>query len=399
MRVTRSISCLDSTKRLTKFVGRFARELLTKYGGVLGEPWAFDASVPASARRPLRLPPPEQSWCTTASTWTDSEPYHSWLRLTRYHGGDKGPVVLAPGFGMSTGAYVADTIGTNITEFLYEDGYDVWLFDPRWSPDLPSARDSFSIDDVARADWPTAVSRVRECTGSDAVQVVAHCVGSMSLLMAVLAGMTGVRSAVCSQVTLHPVATWFQHQKVAARIPELLQNLGYRTISPDLHRTVGDVALDTALRLSPIQADERCSSAVCRWIFAFYGPTHRHEQLNAATHADLGRLFGVADLDALKHIGNMIKVGRSVDSHGNDTYLPNHARLDFPVLFLAGADNRIFLPDTSLRTQQWLQESNPKLKDLYERILLPDYAHLDGFIGRRAVADVYPLITRYLERT
>jgi len=63
----------------------------------------------------------------------------------------------------------------------------------------------------------------------------------------------------------------------------------------------------------PMPKEERCGSAVCRWINAFYGPTHHHAQLNQATHDDLGRLFGVADIDALNHISLMIRKGTSVD--------------------------------------------------------------------------------------
>ena len=149
--------------------------------------------------------------------------------------------------------------------------------------------------------------------------------------------------------------------------------------------------------MSPMQPDERCSSAVCRWIFAFYGPTHHHAQLNAATHAALGNLFGVADLEALDHIGRMVRTGRSVDRYGNDVYLPHVRRLDFPILFLAGDQNRIFLPETSERTLRWLKGANEP--GLYRRVVLTDYAHLDGFIGRDAARDVFPHMVEHLERS
>jgi hypothetical protein len=70
-------------------------------------------------------------------------------------------------------------------------------------------------------------------------------------------------------------------------------------------------------------------------------------------------------------------------------------RLALPITFLAGDHNRIFLPSTSARTYQWLREANDP--DLYERVVLEGYSHLDGFIGRDAVRDVYPVILRHLE--
>ena len=105
------------------------------------------------------------------------------VRLTRYQMGSKGPVVIAPGYGNAARAFAIDTVDKNWVQYLGEHDYDVWLFDPRWSPDLPSSRNHFSIDDIARRDWPTAVAEVRRRTGAPSVEVVAHCVGSMSLLI------------------------------------------------------------------------------------------------------------------------------------------------------------------------------------------------------------------------
>jgi cholesterol oxidase len=369
--------------------------VMATYGNALAEAHAFDESTAPHRGRVTRLPAPEIFWCGADGQWTEHPSDGAWLRLTRYHGGTKGPVLLAPGFGMSTAAFATDTIPTNLAEYLVEHDYDVWLFDFRWSPDLASSRTKFSIDDIATVDWPAAVDEVRRRTGAADVQVVAHCVGSMSLLMAVLAGMQGVRAAVCSQVTTHPVMTRWNRGKTVVRTGRVLQGLGLRTIQPDAAPTLADQALDLLLRVSPVDRDERCNSAVCRWIFAFYGPTHHHGQLNQATHEDMARLFGVADLDALNHISRMIRTGHSVDEHGADVYLPHVERLDLPILFLAGNRNRIFLPETSARTLQWLEAANGKGK--YRRVVLDDYAHLDGFIGRNADRDVFPHILEHLE--
>ncbi len=323
-------------------------EVIVAYGGLAAESSAFDEVAAPHRGRPVRLPTPEVMYCHRgANNWDDAFDDDVFLRLTRYRGGEQGPVVLAPGFGMSTAAFVTDTIDTNLTEYLVEHDYDVWLLDFRWSPDLPTSRIRFDIDDIATVDWPTALDEIRRRSGAASVQVIAHCVGSMSFLMAMLAGMEGVRSAVCSQVTTHPVMTRFNLAKTVLPTGRFLQGLGLRTIQPDLERTLGDAALDVVLRLVPTKREERCGSAVCRWITAFYGPTHRHAQLNQATHDDLGRLFGVADLDALNHISLICSTGHAVDRQGRDVYLPNVERLAVPILFLAGDHNRIFLPDTS----------------------------------------------------
>ncbi len=81
------------------------------------------------------------------------------LKLTRYKGGSKGPVLLAPGFAMAARSYLGRTTPMNLTEHLFEHGYDVWLFDYRASIDLPSAHTDFTLDEIATVDWPAAVAR------------------------------------------------------------------------------------------------------------------------------------------------------------------------------------------------------------------------------------------------
>ena len=50
------------------------------------------------------------------------------LRLTRFEGGKKGPVVMFHGAGVSSGIYSLDTIETNLVEFLVEHRYLKHIF-------------------------------------------------------------------------------------------------------------------------------------------------------------------------------------------------------------------------------------------------------------------------------
>jgi cholesterol oxidase len=114
------------------------------------------------------------------------------LRLTRYQGGSKGPVILSHGLGVSSLIFSLDTIDTNMLEYLYAHGYDVWLLDYRDSIALPSdAAQQSSGDDVALNDYPAAVDFVRKITGAPDVQMVVHCWGSTTFFMAMLAGLQG----------------------------------------------------------------------------------------------------------------------------------------------------------------------------------------------------------------
>ena len=126
------------------------------------------------------------------------------VRLTRYEMGAKGPIVLAPGYGNAARAFALDTVPKSWVAYLGEHGYDVWLLDYRASPDLPSSFSQFTVDDIALRDWPAAIDTVRRETGADSVQAMGHCVGGLSLFMAIGGGLEGLRSATFSALAGHP---------------------------------------------------------------------------------------------------------------------------------------------------------------------------------------------------
>ncbi|HEY8547845.1 MAG TPA: alpha/beta fold hydrolase [Acidimicrobiales bacterium] len=404
MRVGGVASRRERLRWLARFDATFLRSLLRVYGGPLDDVADFPAvkpnpvSLTGDGSRKLRLPQPEPRWCDGAGRWHEGNDLgdDAWLRLTRFEGGRRGPVLLAPGFGMSSTSFLLGTTHTNLTEDLVSKGYDVWLFDYRSGIDLPSAHTSFNLDDIATEDWPTAVAEVLRVTGAGSVQAVGHCVGSATLMMALAAGLDGVRSAVCMQFTLHMATSLLNQTKAALGIPRLAAGIGLSKIGPLRGRTVGNTALDLALRAVPMPTDERCGQAVCRWVNAIYGCTHRHEQLDDATHELLPELFGVGNVEAFQHFADITRRRGVFDAAGADVYRAHPERLRLPILIIQGRHNRIFHPEGSLRTLRWLQQANDP--SLYERVVLQDYAHLDALIGRNAARDVYPVITGHLQR-
>src|SRR4051812_19710670 len=102
-----------------------------EHDGIFPRFSVFNPTAPPRVKRPLRLGPLRVSVFTT----TDGVP----LRLLRYHGGQKGPVILAHAFGTSSLLYLIDTIETNLTEYLVAHGYDVWVLDYRASAALPAS--------------------------------------------------------------------------------------------------------------------------------------------------------------------------------------------------------------------------------------------------------------------
>ena len=155
------------------------------------------------------------------------------IRLTHYAMGSKGPIVLAPGYGNAARAFALDTVELSYAQYLGQNGYDVWLLDYRASPDLESSFTQFTVDDIAMRDWPAAIAHVRKETGEETVQAMGHCVGGLSLFMALGGGMEGVRSATFSALAGNPVPT--PGNQLRARRPARNAVQGARDQGPE-HR-------------------------------------------------------------------------------------------------------------------------------------------------------------------
>lgn len=334
------------------------------------------------------------------------------LKLTRYRGGARGAVVLAPGFGVRADSFAIDTVRKNIVEYLCEQEYDVWLFDYRASPELPASRGAFSIDDIASIDWPAAVQRVRESSGEDRVHVIAHCVGSMSFMMAVLGGhLRGViRSAVCSQVAAHPVGSRLNLLKAIGRMGVWLEAIfGVRALRVTVHAedTYQRPLLDRLLKFWP--TEDPCDNPVCRRVRFVFGESYRHANLNRRTHDAIIEMFGdparkapaFASLRAMRQLAAIVVAERLLTEEGEDHYVKdeNVDRIDFRLCLMSGSRNAIFPRRGLARTLEWLKEVRQRRQlqgpDLIG-LPLADYAHMDCFIGARAHLDVFPRLGQWL---
>jgi cholesterol oxidase len=396
MRATNVDGTVDQLKAVARFMRFFAGELVDCFGGVFARPASFDPSAPPRQKRPLRTAAPEIHEFTTSDGLQ--------MRLTRYRGGAKGPVVLGHAYGVSSTMFSVDTIDTNFVEYLFANGYDVWALDFRASPIYNGSSDplfvQYTLDDIALRDWPGAIAAVRALSGAPSVQVVAHCIGSVSFFMAMLAGMEGVRSAVACQVAAHPIPAWPGRVKSALHLPSVLYRLGLKTFSTDenTQSSFGNRVLDRALRLTtPIHTGDECNSPVCWRVNFLYGVSFLHSQLNDATHSAIHEFFGFASLPSLSHIARIVRTGHVIAADGGERYMPHLDRLKLPILFVQGLHNEVFIPEGTAKTYDTLVQQNGQA--YYNRTVFPAYGHLDCFIGRSAAADIYPTMLRHLEQT
>jgi cholesterol oxidase len=377
---------------LAKFGKFFSGILFRDYGGVLTPPTLVDTDAAPRKKRELRVGAPEVHFFEAL---IDKVP----LRLTRYRGGAKGPVILSHGLGVSSQIFSIDTIDTNMLEYLYAHGYDVWLLDYRASIDLPSAKEQFSGDDIANRDYPAAVDEVRRLTGAPTVQMVVHCFGSSTFFMSMASGLQGVRSAVASQVALHVDAGELQKIRCTLHTPTLLRHLGFNDLDAIAKTDEGffERIYDRILSGNAfVQAQGRCNSAVCHRITFMYAPLYEHVTLNDPTHTALGEMFGVANMKSFEHLALTVQRGHAVTADDRDAYMPHADRIKIPIKFISGANNACYLPSSTEKTYDLLRKVNG---EMYSRDVIPGYGHIDCIFGKNAVKDVFPKVLAHLEAT
>jgi cholesterol oxidase len=381
----------DRLRAVARFGAHFAGSLYDIYGGVFAPHQRFDPAAPRK-KRDLRVGAPEVHPFATKDGKV--------LRLTRYKGGEKGPLVFSHGLGVSSLIFSLDTIETNLLEYFYAAGYDCWLLDYRASVDLPYCEEQWTADDVATHDYPAAVGKVREITGRPTVQMLIHCFGSTTFFMAMLSGLEGVRSAVVSQIATDVVVPWWPQRLLAhLRTPALMGALGVdvvdasATTADSLGARMVDAALWPILRLTGRQPIQNATS---NRITALYGPLYNTTQLNQATlDQALPLMFGKANISAFRQLGLIARTGRIVGHDGSERYLPHLSRLKLPICFLHGGDNACFLPESTERTYQRLTQAHGA--SFYKRHVIPGYGHIDCIFGKNAVRDVYPLALQHFE--
>ncbi len=392
MKVTNAKSETEQLAALARFGKYFAGVLWESYGGVLAGDHYFNPSAPPRQKRPLRVGAPEVTYFKTDDAVE--------LRLTRYQGGTKGPVMLVHGAGVGSNIFSTDTIDTNLLEYLYANGYDVWLLDFRVSILLPASKQECDGDQVARYDYPAAIRQIQAQTGAKDVQCVVHCYGATTFFMSLLAGLQGVRSVVCSQIAADLVVPEATKLKTGLHLPSVLEKLGvesltaYTDADTDWVNKLYNKALDG---YALVEAQGRCNNPVCHRITFMYASLYRHDTLNESIHDNMHELFGISNIRTFEHLALMCREGKLLSFTGEDIYMPHMERLQMPICFISGADNECYLPASTQRTYDRLcGEFGP---ERYSRHVVAGYGHIDCIFGKNAVADIYPFMLAHLEKT
>ena len=333
--------------------------------------------------------PPAESHSVRTSDGTE-------IRLTHYAMGTKGPIVLAPGYGNAARAFAVDTVPKNYVQYLGEHGYDVWLLDYRASPDLEASHTQFTVDDIAMRDWPAAIDAVRKHTGADSVQAMGHCVGGLSLFMAIGGGMEGLRSASFSALAGHPIPTPGNKLRAGVRLATVFKRLGIKGLNTDYDpKSIPDRAVEAVMRVLPFR--HVYDDPVARRIYFIYGDVFDYENIDDDTmRSSVPSFFGNGNITFFEHISLMIRAGEARNAQGEDSYVANLDAYKLPINFMTGEHNRMFVPAGLQRTYDTLRRGNGP--EQYRHTVFKDYAHLDLWLGQNAERDVFPTALAELER-
>jgi hypothetical protein len=268
----------------------------------------------------------------------------------------------------------------------------------------------------ARLDLRACLEHIREHYSKAKIYTVAHCMGSVAFSCGLLDGKIPadwILGVTASQVFMNPIWTIVNRAKIwlpPIPIDSLYNRAGgswfnCRTSKDD---NLLQQLLNQLLRFYPTERKELCNNASCHRISFIYGRCWNHGNLNEATHRQIDRFFGGANM-SLMHL--LMKMGYNgyVMTNGplfqNLTTDDNVARLrGIQFLLFSGRDNAVLSPESTEKTYEILCEKfvsnsgGPTEGINYKRRLIPGYGHLDCWIGRNAWRDVYPMVREEVDR-
>ncbi len=206
---------------------------------------------------------------------------------------------------------------------------------------------------------------------------------------------------VSNAVSLHTVIPAWASLKMQMSVPLLRMMTQY--LDPQW-----GIEAPTLLAKSVIEVvratHHECNNLVCKMVSFTYGAGFpalwSHANLNDETHVWLRQEFAKVPLTFFDQMircvnrGHLVPVDRLRELP--DDLLLQAPQTDARFAFFAGLNNLCFLPESQERTFEWFNDHAANRHTLH---LLPNYGHLDVFMGKNASRDTFPAIYEELEKT
>jgi hypothetical protein len=341
-----------------------------------------------------------------------------------------------------------------MAQFFWERGFDVWLLDLRTSPDLPSARYSWSFEDVAWADIPVAIEHVattvqaeRQAAQPVPVDVFAHCVGGLMLSMALLTDVHSQGFADYGHSVRQSTAFTGDHKLIYAaqvdRLPSRIRRVvlsqksfaldysdanvlraylmrylrqwmpGNRyAFKPAMPPTTQDKTLDMLLAALPYPEHEFDRENPPFWKFwqrtpwtttrhrmdALYEHTFNPNNLSDAVLASIDDFFGPININTISQILHIARHKVITTTEGKNIFVSaSRLAARWPrggTLGLHNSGNKMVDSATLKLTQQWMAGAGLA----YVPLALSGLAHQDGLIGVDR-AKTFAAVLEFLNQT
>ena len=345
---------------------------------------------------------------TTIPFTTEDKLGLSMLRFTR--GPCDDAILIIHGLTTSSDMFIMPE-HKNLVSYLLDHGFtDVFTVDFRMSNRHPYnlAPHRYNFDDCALYDFPAAIAAMRRRIGDRRIHVICHCLGAVSFLMSLFGGAVAVKdisSVIANSAGLTPrVPPWSRFKLTVA--PFLLEKvMGFPYIG-------GGFATAPTLRqrlLSRINSliHRECDVPECHMLSLMWGSgfpaLYNHDNLHEVTHRRSGDLYGGTAVHYYRHVRKMVRAGNRAVKYAPhdprydrlpDDYLANARYITTPILFVTGADNRVFT-DSNIVCHRTLDELAPGRHSLH---VFPGYGHQDVFMGKHCDRDVFPVFVDHLAR-
>jgi choline dehydrogenase-like flavoprotein len=415
--------------------------------------WSFRAPDPMPPRQPVLLPGPiagvpEPPVVIEIELEPPRHGIAVRVRLTRYKGSHaddpadgKVPLVMIHGYSASGTTFTHDAIPEPMARYFWNQGRDVWILDLRTSAGMASAVLPWNFEDVALADIPVAIQRIREITGKDQVDVFAHCIGAVMLSMALLTDGSAEQMAQIDDVDVADGIRPVRYIELVKTLPASIRRIVLSQKGPALVYSDGNVlraylmrvlrrlilpqdyqfrapaqqvlagqALDRLLSSMPYPDDELAREnphwpcAKTPWV----GFRHRMDALYARdfslrnisddTLAALEDLFGPLNLDTVAQAVHFARYNRITNGAGRNCFVTvTRMQSRWPTektMSIHGEENGLADVRTVTEMQRLMKES--ERESSFFPLVIAGLGHQDCLVGTSARDKVFAPIEEFL---
>ena len=347
------------------------------------------------------------------------------VRLTHYKNiiSTRPPLILIHGYSASGSTFTHPTLKPSLAQYFWKKGRDVWVVDLRTSSAMPSASQPWSFEDVAFEDIPLAFDHICKVTQQEKIDIVAHCMGSTMLSMAVLSEPEKTHPYYKERLQLHrrinkvvlsqagPKVVFSPENISRAYILNYLQQI----IPSDIysfHRTNNTSHIENILDFlfSALPYPEKefdLENPLLPWkktpytttrhrIDALYGRSFSLANLSKETLDHINDFFGPLNLTTLKRVIDFATHEQITNKYGENEYVTNEnlkKLWTFPTLSIHGSENGLSNIATLNRMQQTMTAAGCD----YHTEILQGFGHQDSLIGKNALINFHK-ISEFLDK-